>query len=634
MITQVRRHAPSSLWQEHIERLRNWDAKVVAGSKALTLEKYSNLSQELYLSQRHSPEELQETRRKAFDWGAANATFEHAADFAYELAVKMKIDDSPAECEKWFEEFRAAFPDDPRSQSKPDFQEAVEVGQPLTLQFDDLKGNKIDTADLKGKVVVVDFWATWCVPCLQAAKVMKELCEEYSDSRRLEIIAVSTDRKREDLEKFLARDPYPWSIVWDGQEKYASHWKFQAIPYYLIIDSEGILRFKGESGQIRTEILKYLDQKSSFLLSEDDLKPLADIEASADEMFEALNSAKLPDYEAAVDEVGRKKAGDLFFQRWAAYAAQMNDLAWLFLEKYPEDPRAPQVLLTWTRSTYDIPLARSPHVRAKMMKHSGADIGRQIEILQKRFAPVPPRPVQLAALIHKARAVKQDGKINELRSEMIQEVLDFCRAKSDDLLNVPAFFAAMEQLKSGDYDPAQNCPAPLRLCATDLRGREIDTNLWKGKVVLVCYSYYPQQHLPMLRQLWREHHNQGLEIVEINYDIDKSNIEAYTKTGKAPFEGSKVEKEESIPWPVVIKENGHLGHSDWHLSWYRSGSPFLSVLDSKGCIRHTSLGLRNHSVQLRGRSYLIAWVGLPQVIESLLAKPRSVRARRIETLKR
>lgn len=621
MITQIRRHSPSVLWQEHIELLKKQYPQVAAQSKVLLNEEFLDLKNELFRVQKHSKEEFQKARRKAFDWAIANSNFEPTKDFAYLVAVRMGTDDPREQREKWFEEFRQAFPNDPRSQSRPNFEPEVEIGQLLRLQFEGLNGKTIDTADFKGKVVVVDFWATWCAPCLQAGKVLKKLYGEYSDTGSLEIIGVSTDRKKEDLEKFLTKDPYPWTVVWDGQDKYSSCWKFTGIPYYLIVDQKGILRFKGNTGQLQTEILEYLDPNSTFLLSEDELKPLASNGASADKMFETLNSAKYSEYRVAVKDAGPKAAIDLFLQRRAAYAAKINDLAWLFLERYPDDPRITEVLRAWVWSASDKLLATNEHIGAKIIKHGGTDVGRQIEMLQKRYAPLLPREVELAALIHRARVIKQDGKINELGGEVIRRLLSFCETKPDDILNVPAFFGVMKQLRNEDKDdPALECPVPLRLFATDFYGREIDTNRWKGKVVLVYYGGYPQQHLPMLRQLWRQYHNQGIEIVEINIDEDKANIETYIKTGGTPFESSEIKKEESIPWPVVMKKRQF---SDWYLSWNYISTPNLCVLDRKGRIRHTSTGYRNWAVRLGDKWYVIANSEVPEVIESLLSKSPS-----------
>ena len=228
---------------------------------ALPLAKLLNISGELSQARKRSAEEFQEARQKAFDWAVANANLEPARDFAYGVAVKIDTNDSPKQRKKWLEKFSRAFPDDPRSRPISSFEPAVNINQPLTLKFEDIKGRKIDTAAFKGKVVVVDFWTTWCDPCRRAEKVLEKLYTEYSVPKRLEIIGISGDAEKQKVTKFLAKTNYPWPIVWDNQGKFATHWEVTAIPYFLIIDQKGILRFKGNTDQVRTEILKYLGEK-------------------------------------------------------------------------------------------------------------------------------------------------------------------------------------------------------------------------------------------------------------------------------------------------------------------------------------------------------------------------------------
>ncbi|UCD49701.1 MAG: hypothetical protein JSW27_19475, partial [Phycisphaerales bacterium] len=200
-----------------------------------------------------------------------------------------------------------------------------------------------------------------------------------------------------------------------------------------------------------------------------------------------------------------------------------------------------------------------------------------------------------------------------------KRLIDFCEAQPDDRLNVPAYFRVMAALEQAytDRDASKEYAAPLRLVATDFAGRTLDSAAWKGKVVLVYFSYYPQSHQSMLRELWRKHHGRGLEMVEINIDRDRSHIEAYIKTGKAPFEGSKQEKDERIDWPVVAGE-GSIRR--WCLGWLYSGYASLCVLNQQGRLCYTGAGWRNDSIKLGDDWYSVAHSDVIEVIASLLGQ--------------
>ena len=106
--------------------------------------------------------------------------------------------------------------------------------QPLDLKFTALDGRKVDTARWRGKVVVVDFWATWCVPCIKAIPKLKTLYARYHD-QGLEIVNISVDRAeaRPALEKLVAQLEIPWPQFFDGKAhatEYAVRYGVQPIP--------------------------------------------------------------------------------------------------------------------------------------------------------------------------------------------------------------------------------------------------------------------------------------------------------------------------------------------------------------------------------------------------------------------
>lgn len=102
-----------------------------------------------------------------------------------------------------------------------------------------LSGDTITLSKFKGKVVILDFWATWCPPCRAKIPALVELQEEYRE-RGLQILGVSIDRDKETLKDFYKEHGINYPVLMDDGEV-AKRFGVTAIPTTYIIDREGTL---------------------------------------------------------------------------------------------------------------------------------------------------------------------------------------------------------------------------------------------------------------------------------------------------------------------------------------------------------------------------------------------------------
>jgi cytochrome c biogenesis protein CcmG/thiol:disulfide interchange protein DsbE len=98
--------------------------------------------------------------------------------------------------------------------------------------------NSFDPGDYKGKVLVVDFWASWCVPCRRSFPWMNEMHSRYEDDG-LVIIGVNVDRQSEDAATFLAKYPAKFDVVYDPEGALARKYGVEAMPSSIIFDRNG-----------------------------------------------------------------------------------------------------------------------------------------------------------------------------------------------------------------------------------------------------------------------------------------------------------------------------------------------------------------------------------------------------------
>lgn len=110
----------------------------------------------------------------------------------------------------------------------------------LDLSASTLSGEQVSLEAYKGKVVYVDFWASWCAPCRDSFPWMELMHQRYGD-KGLAIVAINLDEKREMAGPFLADFKTSFDILYDPKGEVASHFNLQGMPSSYLFDSEGQL---------------------------------------------------------------------------------------------------------------------------------------------------------------------------------------------------------------------------------------------------------------------------------------------------------------------------------------------------------------------------------------------------------
>jgi peroxiredoxin len=128
----------------------------------------------------------------------------------------------------------------------------------------DLEGKPLSVADFKGKVVLVDFWATWCGPCVGELPNVLKTYEKYH-AKGFEIIGVSLDKEKETLTRFIKDKGITWPQYFDGkgwQNLLAEQYGIESIPATFLLDGEGKILARDLRGeQLAAEVGKRLQKR-------------------------------------------------------------------------------------------------------------------------------------------------------------------------------------------------------------------------------------------------------------------------------------------------------------------------------------------------------------------------------------
>jgi cytochrome c biogenesis protein CcmG/thiol:disulfide interchange protein DsbE len=100
----------------------------------------------------------------------------------------------------------------------------------------------LDLSALRGRVVYLDFWASWCGPCRQSFPWMESMKKAY-EGQGLTILAVNVDHDRADADRFLAAFQPDFEIRFDPRGSWAQEFKVSGMPASVLIDRHGVVRF-------------------------------------------------------------------------------------------------------------------------------------------------------------------------------------------------------------------------------------------------------------------------------------------------------------------------------------------------------------------------------------------------------
>ncbi|HEY0515106.1 MAG TPA: TlpA disulfide reductase family protein [Thermoanaerobaculia bacterium] len=125
-----------------------------------------------------------------------------------------------------------ATPDKPAQAAKVDF----------GFQLPTVDGRSLGPKSFPGQVVVVDFWATWCMPCRLQAEILEPVYRDYK-GRGVQFLAANVGEPPADVKKFLKGKPFPYPVLLDADQANATRLGIFALPTLLVIDKQGRMSY-------------------------------------------------------------------------------------------------------------------------------------------------------------------------------------------------------------------------------------------------------------------------------------------------------------------------------------------------------------------------------------------------------
>ena len=190
------------------------------------------------------------------------ATTKDAAEAMLQLAISEEFAGEDDKAIGWYTRIATEFPETPVAIKAGGAKRRMEsVGQVLELAGKDTQGNQVDLARLRGKVVVVHYWATWCGPCRQDISVLKDMQTKYG-KENVALVGINVDNVREEFEAYLKDNPMAWPQLYEQgglDSPLANALGILTLPTMLLVDKDGKVVSRNLHGEnIDTELRKLL----------------------------------------------------------------------------------------------------------------------------------------------------------------------------------------------------------------------------------------------------------------------------------------------------------------------------------------------------------------------------------------
>ena len=164
-----------------------------------------------------------------------------AAEAMLQLAISQEFTGQEDEAKRWYVRIVEEFPNSPAGRKAAGAQVRLDsVGKTITLRGQSPQGSPIDLANYRGKVVLIQYWATWCGPAKADMATLKEMWNKYG--RSLAIIGVSLDNNVKDLNAYLAENPLPWPQIFEEgglDSRPANALGILTVPTMILVDQQG-----------------------------------------------------------------------------------------------------------------------------------------------------------------------------------------------------------------------------------------------------------------------------------------------------------------------------------------------------------------------------------------------------------